>query len=143
MRPYNGRCNRGTREEIDVDEANEKLGEQLKVIAEPMRFKILQLLLDKHHCSRSLALTLGITESAVSQHMTVLKKTGLVKGFRHGRHVHYVVDTQALEQAIAVMQSWIGRASSVGDCHIDNTCEFKLDDGSNGCLYSSTSDELS
>ena len=62
MRPYNGRCKRGTREEIDVDEANEKLGEQLKVIAEPMRFKILQLLLDKHHCSRSLALTLGITE---------------------------------------------------------------------------------
>ena len=78
-----------------MDEANEKLGEQLKVIAEPMRFKILQLLLDKHHCSRSLALTLGITESAVSQHMTALKKTGLVKGFRHGRHVHYVVDTQA------------------------------------------------
>ena len=41
------------------------------------------------------------------------------------------------------MQSWIGRAASVGDCHVDNTCEFKLDDGSNGCLYSSTSDELS
>ena len=75
--------------------------------------------------------------------MMDLKKTGLVKGLREGRYVHYVVDTQALEQAIAVMQSWIGRASSVGDCHIDNTCEFKLDDGSNGCLYSSTSDELS
>ena len=30
-----------------MDEANEKLGEQLKVIAEPMRFKIVQLLLDK------------------------------------------------------------------------------------------------
>ena len=47
-RPCNGRCKRGTRKEMDVDEANEKLGEQLEVEStEPMRFKIVQLLLDR------------------------------------------------------------------------------------------------
>ena len=60
----------------------------LKALGEPTRLSIFQLLLDRKHCTRSLSRKLGITESAVSQHMKVLKEAGLVYGERYGYHIH-------------------------------------------------------
>ena len=50
-----------------------------KALGEPTRLKIVRLLTERHHCARSLSQTLGISEPAVSQHMTVLKRVGLVR----------------------------------------------------------------
>lgn len=124
-----------------MTEVNERtsidLGIALKALAEPTRFKIAQLLLERHHCSRSISKTLGISESAVSQHMTVLKKAGLVEGFRHGYHVHYVLRPEALQAIVMRFEAWIERTEQIEDCHETNPCRFKLDDGTNGCLYRS------
>ena len=43
----------------------------LKVLGEPTRLKIFQCLLERKHCVRSLSKKLGISESAVSQHMKI------------------------------------------------------------------------
>jgi ArsR family transcriptional regulator len=53
-----------------------------------------------------LARTLGISEAAVSQHLKVLKDTGLVRGVKHGYFMHYQVDRSVLNglaDALAVM----------------------------------------
>ena len=115
----------------------------LKTIAEPTRFKIVQLLLVRHHCSRSLSKTLGISESAVSQHMSILKEQGVVTGFRHGYHIHYVLSEEAVTFLRDEMDRWLELMGQIGDCHNVNPCEFLLDDGSNGCLYQSTKSEIS
>jgi len=69
----------------------------MKALGEPMRLKIFLKLLERKHCVRSLSKKLGITESAVSQHMKVLRETGLVYGERFGYHVHYFPDQEALD----------------------------------------------
>jgi len=66
------------------------LGLMLKALGEPMRLNIFQALLERKHCVRSLSKKLGISESAISQHMKVMKNAGLVYGEKHGYHTHYL-----------------------------------------------------
>ena len=68
----------------------------LNALGEPTRLSIFQQLLIRKHCVRSLSKKLGITESAISQHMKVLKKAGLVYGERFGYHIHYLPRQEAL-----------------------------------------------
>ena len=69
----------------------------LKALGEPMRFKIYSCLLERKHCIRSLSKKLGITESAVSQHMKVLREAGLVYGERSGYHMHYLPSQETVD----------------------------------------------
>jgi len=62
----------------------------LKALGEPMRLKIYQSLLERKHCVRSLSKKFGISESAISQHMKVMKDAGLVYGEKYGYHTHYL-----------------------------------------------------
>ena len=66
------------------------LAHMLKALGEPTRLKIYFALLERKHCVRSLSKKLGITESAVSQHMKVMKDAGLVYGEKYGYHTHYL-----------------------------------------------------
>ena len=70
--------------------------QMLKALGEPMRFKIFNCLLERKHCVRSLSKKLGITESAISQHIKVMKETGLVYGEKYGYHIHYLPSQDAL-----------------------------------------------
>ena len=56
----------------------------LKALGDPTRYKIFNCLLERKHCVRSLSKKLGITESAISQHLKVMKEAGLVYGEKHG-----------------------------------------------------------
>ena len=69
----------------------------LKALGEPMRFKIYGCLLERKHCVRSLSKKLGITESAISQHIKVMKEAGLVYGEKYGYHMHYLPSQEALD----------------------------------------------
>ncbi|MBQ4075982.1 MAG: winged helix-turn-helix transcriptional regulator [Clostridia bacterium] len=67
-----------------------ELDRMLKALGEPMRLKIFQSLLKRKHCIRSLSKKFGISESAISQHMKVMKDAGLVYGEKYGYHTHYL-----------------------------------------------------
>lgn len=69
----------------------------LKAIGEPTRFKIFQQLLERKHCVRSLSKKMGISESAVSQHMKILRNAGLVYGIKYGYHTHYLPSQNAID----------------------------------------------
>ncbi len=73
------------------------------VLADPTRLKLLKLLARQREpdalCVNALAYQLGVTQSAVSQHLRVLKSAGLVKGERRGYRIHYFVNQKALTQA--------------------------------------------
>ena len=62
----------------------------LKALGEPMRLKIYLALLERKHCVRSLSRKLGISESAVSQHLKVMREAELVYGEKYGYHTHYL-----------------------------------------------------
>ena len=61
-----------------------ELDRMLKALGEPMRLKIYQALLERKHCVRSLSKKFGVSESAISQHMRVMKEAGLVYGEKYG-----------------------------------------------------------
>ena len=62
----------------------------LKALGEPTRLAIYKSLLERKHCVRSLSKKLGISESAISQHMKLMKEAGLVYGEKYGYHTHYL-----------------------------------------------------
>jgi len=70
--------------------------ESLKALADAKRMKILQMLLRSDLCVGALANHLGVSKPAVSQHLQILRKAGLVKGEKRGYWTHYRVEKQAL-----------------------------------------------
>ena len=75
------------------------------VLSDPTRLKLLKILSQQQElhalCVNDLASLLGITQSAVSQHLRVLRSAGLVKGRRRGYRIHYFVNDYALMGARA------------------------------------------
>ena len=69
---------------------------RFKALADDNRIQILQLLLTHEYCVRSLSRKLNITESAVSQHLKILREAGFLYGEKRGHFTHYRVDRQAL-----------------------------------------------
>ena len=85
-----------------------ELDRMLKALGEPMRLKIYQALLERKHCVHSLSKKFGISESAISQHMKVMKDADLVYGEKYGYHTHYLPLQDAVDyltEQFALMRS--------------------------------------
>jgi len=83
----------------------ERIEEQaalFSALSDPTRLRLLKYLQRQRRpdalCVNALAGLLGVSQSAVSQHLRGLKGVGLVKGERRGNHVHYFVNEDALEK---------------------------------------------
>lgn len=70
----------------------------LKAIADENRMKILTMLLGGDFCVGALAGQLNISKPAVSQHLRVLRKAGLIKGEKRGYWTHYIVERQVIAE---------------------------------------------
>ena len=110
-----------------------ELETQLKALGEPMRLRILQLLLERKHCIRSLSKKLGITESAVSQHMKILREAGLVDGERCGYHVHYFPSQEAIDGLAESFEKMRQQSMELDrDPNVCN-CEFRRNHNEHSC----------
>jgi ArsR family transcriptional regulator, arsenate/arsenite/antimonite-responsive transcriptional repressor len=69
----------------------------LKALSDDTRYKLLQLLLKHDFCVGALAIRLNISESAVSQHLKILRDAGIVRGDKRGYYTHYYVDRKVLK----------------------------------------------
>jgi DNA-binding transcriptional ArsR family regulator len=70
----------------------------LKGLADKNRFHMIDLLLKHDFCVGALAHSLGISKAAVSQHLQILRKAGLVKGEKRGYWTHYSVNKKAIHE---------------------------------------------
>lgn len=68
------------------------LSELFKVLGDPTRIRILQALHDARLCVCDIAETLGMTQSAISHQLRVLRQARLVRAKREGRSVFYELD---------------------------------------------------
>ena len=66
-----------------------EMAELFKLFGDSSRIRILCVLFDKELCVDELAETLGMTQSAVSHQLRVLKSGRLVKGRREGKYIYY------------------------------------------------------
>jgi DNA-binding transcriptional ArsR family regulator len=72
--------------------------EIFKILAVDKRIEIIELLKKEAMNVNSMAEALGITSSAVSQHLRVLKSAGLVRDERKGYWIYYSLDRDVLEK---------------------------------------------
>jgi ArsR family transcriptional regulator len=76
-----------------------ELFEIMKSLGDETRYKLVKHLLEHDFCVRALAKKLDITESAVSQHLKILRNAEIVKGEKRGYFTHYHVDRDLLKKA--------------------------------------------
>ena len=97
----------------------------LKALGEPMRFQIYTQLLKRKHCVRSLSKKLGITESAVSQHLKVMREASLIYGEKYGYHTHYLPKQDAIDCLAALFAGMREEARIVDRDMTTCQCEFR------------------
>ena len=76
-------------EQMPEDEILYDLAELFKIFGDTTRIKILYVLLESEMCVCDLAEILGMTQSAISHQLRVLKQMKLVKNRREGKTVYY------------------------------------------------------
>lgn len=68
----------------------EKSAELFKAIGNPIRLCIINIIIENGKCNVSeLKKCLSTSQSGISQHLTKLKNTGIIKGSRTGNEIHY------------------------------------------------------
>ncbi len=67
-----------------------------RALSDDTRRKIVTLLLTHNYCVSELARVLKVSESAVSQHLKVLKEADLLSGEKRGYYMHYDIDREKL-----------------------------------------------
>lgn len=68
------------------------VAETFRALSDSTRAKIVYSLLDQELCTCDLAAIIGTSESAISQHLRVLRQLRIVKSRRAGKLVYYTLD---------------------------------------------------
>ena len=98
---------RSARKAILQDESIWSLTETFKVLSDPTRLRIVLALLKEELCVFDIAELVGISESAVSHQMRMLKTLRLVKQRKDGKMVFYSLEDEHIEDLIRVAKRHI------------------------------------
>ncbi len=83
----------------------ERITEDLKILSEPTRLKILQLLLSHNHlCVNAITHKLDVSQSTVSQHLRVLRQADFVYREKRAQHIHYSLNNKKIEELIGTFE---------------------------------------
>ncbi len=106
-----------------IQENIEEQAAVFSALADQTRLKLVKLLCCQREpdalCVNALAGLLGVTQSAVSQHLRVLRSVGLVRGERRGYHIHYSVNSEAVKRC----QKLVSAALSVEEMTKGEPCQ--------------------
>jgi len=81
----------------------EELAAVFKALGNDTRVLMLKLLGQRPLCVGALAAQLDISQSAVSQHLSILKRAGLVEADKRGYFVHYRLAEGGAERCRAAL----------------------------------------
>ncbi|MDA2916315.1 metalloregulator ArsR/SmtB family transcription factor [Nitrospinae bacterium AH_259_B05_G02_I21] len=85
-----------------IDEATTLgLAEIFRALGDPTRVRILHALAASELCVCDLAAILGMSQSAVSHQLRLLRSLRLVRHRREGRMVYYALDDDHIEKLLA------------------------------------------
>jgi ArsR family transcriptional regulator, lead/cadmium/zinc/bismuth-responsive transcriptional repressor len=93
---------RAAKKTVADQETIVSLAETFKVLSDQTRLKIVLALSKQELCVLDIAAVLGVTESAVSHQMRLLKTLRLVKQRKDGKMVFYSLDDEHIEDLIQV-----------------------------------------
>ncbi|HQN03886.1 MAG TPA: metalloregulator ArsR/SmtB family transcription factor [Anaerolineaceae bacterium] len=74
---------------MNISNSPDTLAEVFSILGQPARLLIVLILAQDRACVCHIEAVTGIRQAAISQHLIVLRKTGLVGTQREGRHIYY------------------------------------------------------
>ena len=77
------------------------------LLSDPTRLKIVIVLKKEELCVHEIANTIGISISAVSHQLRLLKTAKMVKNKRQGKMIYYSLDDAHIEQLISVADAHV------------------------------------
>ncbi len=89
------------------------MGQLLRVVAEPKRLLILDLLMQGVQCNCELGESLQLAPNLISHHLSVLRKAGLVNVERDAldaRWLYYSINRESLDRLNAVLDEFFDPA---------------------------------
>lgn len=84
------------------DDTYAELAETFRAMADSNRAKMVYCLLQEELCVCDLAAVVGLSESAVSQHLRVLRALRLVRSRKDGKLVYYSIADDHVSSLLAV-----------------------------------------
>ena len=87
---------------LPPDETFTVLAETFGALADSNRAKILHSLLNQELCVCDIACVVGISESAISQHLRILRTLRLVKQRKQGRMMYYSLNDEHIRQLLEI-----------------------------------------
>lgn len=88
--------------EMPDDEVLYELADLFRVFGDSTRIKILYALFESELCVNDIAQVVGISQSAVSHQLRLLKTSKLVKFRREGKAMYYSLDDDHVRSMIAL-----------------------------------------
>ena len=88
------------KENMPEEDVLYSLGEFFKILGDGTRIRILNALFYSEMCVCDIAALLGMTQSAISHQLRVLKQGRLVKHRKEGKSVYYSLDDEHIKHII-------------------------------------------
>jgi len=85
---------------MSLKEDTEELAECLKVLAHPVRIRILRELEGRSVCVSELSEKIGASQTNISQHLTVLRYQGWIKRRKEALHSYYFLSNKDISSAL-------------------------------------------
>lgn len=93
----------GLVDHLPPDDLFERMREWFQACADPVRLKILSLLMAQPLCVCVIKAVVKMADSKLSYHLTILKKAGMIEGYQQGNYIIYQITPDAkkfLEQEL-------------------------------------------
>lgn len=100
--PLDEEAVRRLQEDLPGDEILYDLAELFRVFGDTTRIKILYALFESELCVNDIAQVVGLSQSAVSHQLRLLKASKLVKFRREGKAIYYSLDDEHVRSMIAL-----------------------------------------
>ena len=86
------------KEELFDEDTIRVIAEFFKILGDPTRIKIIQILFQNEMCVCDLVAVMGMSQPAISQQLKILKQANMVKYRRDGKNVFYSLSDDHIKQ---------------------------------------------
>lgn len=83
-----------------ISEKTNRAADLFKALADPSRLSALEAILNREMCVQEISEFLGMSQSAVSHQLRLLRDAGLARRRRQGRKIYYSLDDRHVESLI-------------------------------------------
>ncbi|MBN1696590.1 MAG: winged helix-turn-helix transcriptional regulator [Spirochaetales bacterium] len=90
------------------NDISKSLPAMFKALGDDTRFAIVTLIAKRPLCGKAIARILTLSESAISQHLKILRECGLVSGEKRGYWVHYTVNHPIIDELLQELKKAAG-----------------------------------